>query len=68
MILEIQAASHTSLQFDGVEYIRVGSYKKKLREFPEKERALWRVFDRVPFELQMAAEDATEEQVLKLLD
>lgn len=46
MILEAQAASHTPVQFDGVEYIRVGSYKKKLREFPEKERALWRVFDR----------------------
>jgi ATP-dependent DNA helicase RecG len=68
VILEIQAASHTPVQFDGTEFIRVGSYKKKLREYPEKERELWRVFDRVPFERQSAAENVTAEQVLKLLD
>jgi predicted HTH transcriptional regulator len=68
VILEVQAASHTPVQFDGVEYIRVGSYKKKLREFPEKERALWRVFDQVPFEQQLAAQNLGVDQVLKLLD
>lgn len=68
VILEIQAASHTPVQFEGVEYIRVGSYTKRLREFPEKERELWRVFDRVPFEQQAAAENIEAEQVLKLLD
>lgn len=68
VILEVQAASHTPVQFDGTEYIRVGSYKKKLREFPEKERELWRVFDRVPFEKQMAAEHLSSEDVLKLID
>ncbi|WP_299010398.1 helix-turn-helix domain-containing protein [uncultured Shewanella sp.] len=55
VIVEIQAATHTPVQFDGTEYIRVGSYKKKLREFAEKERALWRVFDNTPFEQQLAA-------------
>jgi len=68
VILEIQAASHTPVQFDGTEYVRVGSYKKKLREFPEKERELWRIFDRVPFEQQMAAEHVSADEVLKLLD
>jgi hypothetical protein len=29
----------------GLEFNRVGSYKKKLKDFPEKERALWRIFD-----------------------
>ena len=67
VILEVQAARHTPVQFDGVEYIRVGSYKKKLREFPEKERALWRVFDRVPFEQQLAVQNLGIDQVLKLL-
>lgn len=28
----------------GTEFIRVGSYKKRLQDFPEKERALWRGF------------------------
>lgn len=68
VILEVQAARHTPVQFDGVEYIRVGSYKKKLREFPEKERALWRVFDRVPFEQQAALQNLDVDQVLKLLN
>ncbi|MBN4073397.1 putative DNA binding domain-containing protein [Mariprofundus ferrooxydans] len=68
VILEIQAASHSPVQFDGAEYIRVGSYKKKLREHPEKERELWRVFDRVPFEQQVAAENISADEVLKLLD
>jgi len=68
VIVEIQAATHTPVQFDGTEYIRVGSYKKKLREFAEKERALWRVFDSTPFEQQLAAENCTDENVLKLID
>jgi len=68
VILEVQPASHTPVQFDGTEFIRVGSYKKKLRDYAEKERELWRVFDRVPFEQQLAAENVSAEQVLKLID
>jgi ATP-dependent DNA helicase RecG len=68
VILEIQPASHTPVQFEGTEFIRVGSYKKKLRDFPERERELWRVFDRLPFEQQSAAEHVSSENVLKLLD
>ncbi|MDZ7922890.1 MAG: ATP-binding protein, partial [Marinagarivorans sp.] len=68
VILEIQPASHTPVQFEGTEFIRIGSYKKKLREFPEKERELWRVFDRLPFEQQLAAENLNGDEVLKLLD
>jgi len=68
VILEIQAANHTPVRFDAVEYIRIGSYKKPLGKHPEKERALWRIFDRKPFEYQLALENATSEQVLKLLD
>ncbi|MGZ8184793.1 MAG: ATP-binding protein [Methylobacter sp.] len=68
VILEIAAANHTPVQFDGVEYIRIGSYKKKLKDHSAKERELWRTFDRVSFEQQMAMENQSSEQVLKLLD
>ncbi|MBI9019847.1 MAG: putative DNA binding domain-containing protein [Verrucomicrobia bacterium] len=68
VILEVQAASHIPVAFDQVEYIRVGSYKKRLKEFQEKERELWRIFDRVPFEKLIAAEHVGGEEVLKLLD
>lgn len=56
------------MQFDGVEFIRSGSYKKKLKDFPEKERELWRVFDCTPFEQQLAASNITAERVLQLLE
>jgi len=68
VLMEIGAAFRHPVQFKNTEYIRVGSYKKKLKDFPEKERELWRVFDRVPFEREIAAENITSDEVLKLLD
>lgn len=49
-MVEIPPAASQPARFEGVEYIRIGSYKKKLKDFPEKERELWRIFDVVPFE------------------
>lgn len=68
VILEIQPASHQPIQFDGVEFIRSGSYKKKLKDFPQKERELWRIFDSIPFEQQLAATNLTADKVLQLLE
>lgn len=68
VLLEIGAAFRHPVQFKGVEYIRIGSYKKKLKDFPEKERELWRVFDKTPFEKEIAAEQVSSDEVLKLLD
>lgn len=68
VILEITKAAHTPVQFSGTEFIRVGSYKKKLKDFPEKERELWRKFDATPFEDLPALEQADDQQVISLLD
>ncbi len=68
VILEIAVANHRPVKFDGIEYIRIGSYKKKLAQFPEKERELWRIFDRVPFERQIAKENLEGSEALALLD
>ncbi|MDO3376543.1 ATP-binding protein [Geoalkalibacter halelectricus] len=68
VLLEIGAAFRHPVQFKHQEFIRVGSYKKKLKNYPERERALWRVFDLVPFERGVAAEHVASENVLKLLD
>lgn len=68
IILEIPRASHTPIQFLNEEYIRVGSYKKKLKQIPEKERELWRIFDTTPFEEHLAAENISIDEVLSLLD
>lgn len=68
VLLEVGRAFRHSVQFQGQEFIRVGSYKKKLKDFPEKERALWRIFDQTPFEDGIATDRVREDEVLRLLD
>lgn len=68
VLFEIQPALNRPVRFKGMEYIRIGSYTKKLHDHPEKERELWRVFERKPFEKGMAKEGATSDDVLSLLD
>ncbi len=68
VLLEIARAARHPVRFSGQEYIRVGTYKKKLKDFPEKERALWRIFDQTPFEQGVAMERTTSDDVLTLLD
>ena len=68
ILTEINRASRHPVRFAGQEYIRVGSYKKKLKDHPEKERTLWRIFDRVSFEEDIAAERLKDVDVLLKLD
>jgi len=68
VLLEIGLAVRHPVRFSGQEFIRVGSYKKKLKDYPEKERALWRIFDQTPFEDGIATERASGDDVLRLLD
>jgi len=68
VILEIDRASHRPVAFSGREHIRVGEVKKPLKEAPEIERRLWRIFDTVPFEEMIALERVSTDEVLKLLD
>lgn len=68
VILEIRSAVYTPVAFDQIEYIRVGSYKKKLKDFQERERELWRIFDRTPFEELIASEHLSGEEILRLID
>ena len=68
VLLEIERAFRRPVQFQGKEFIRVGSYKKRLKDFPEKERELWRLFDRAPFESGVAAERVSDDDVLARLD
>jgi len=68
LLQEIVRATRHPVRFSGHEFIRVGSYKKKLKDFPEKERALWRIFAQTPFEDGIANERASADDVLRLLD
>ncbi|MGN1343189.1 MAG: RNA-binding domain-containing protein [Traorella sp.] len=68
VILEIPQANYRPTCFKDIEYIRVGSYKKKLKDFPEKERKLWLSFEQKPFELRTAMENVTGSKVTEYLD
>ena len=68
VILEIPCASDIPTSFKDIEYIRIGSYNKKLKDFPEKERTLWRRFEKIAFEMQSAMENLSEAEVTEYLD
>lgn len=68
VVLEIPRAIVHPVRFKGEAFIRVGSYRKKLKDQPEKERDLWRAFDRTPFEQHVAADNVGDDDVLRLLD
>lgn len=68
VLLEIARAARHPVRFSGQEFIRVGTYKKKLKDFAERERELWRIFDQAPFENGVAVERAPADEVLRLLD
>jgi ATP-dependent DNA helicase RecG len=68
VLLEIERAFRHPVRFQGNEFIRVGSYKKRLKDFPEKERALWHIFDRTPFEEGIAIDRIGDDEVLRFLD
>lgn len=68
IILEIEKAFRHPIQFKNQEFIRIGSYKKKLKDFHEKERDLWRILDNIPFEKGIAADNVKEEEILQLIN
>ncbi|MCB0335389.1 MAG: putative DNA binding domain-containing protein, partial [Bdellovibrionales bacterium] len=68
ILFEIAPATHTPVRFRDTEFIRVGSYKKKLRDFPEKERYLWQQFQMTHFEEGIARHEVETGEVLSLLD
>lgn len=68
VLLEISLAARHPVRFKGQEFIRVGSYKKMLKDFPEKERELWRIFDQARFEDGVVLERAPADEVLRLLE
>lgn len=68
VILEIEKAFGKPVQFKGSEYIRIGSYKKLLKDFPEIERELWRAFEQNIYEEMIAMDHLAESEVLSFID
>ncbi|MBN1782722.1 putative DNA binding domain-containing protein [bacterium] len=68
VVFEIPPCQHTPVRFKDYEYIRIGSYKKKLKDFPEKERSLWLQLSKTSFESGIAITNINKDDVLKCLD
>ena len=66
--LEIPRANTEPTQFSGTKYVRVGSYCQKLKDHPQLEQKLWRIFDATPFESLIAKEHVADGDVLSFLD
>lgn len=68
VIFKVKATNNTPVTFQGTAFIRIGSYKKKLTEYPEKERVIWTKEPLVQFENEIAKDNLSVDEVLKFLD
>ena len=66
--MKIYKASNHTVTFQKVEYIRVGSYTKKLKDHPQLEMKLWDKLRSFRFEEQIAKQDLTLKDALQLLN
>lgn len=64
----IDPAHNRPIAFKNTAFIRVGSYKKKLLDYPDKERKIWRKFHQQSFEEDAAKSGCSGEEVLQLLN
>ncbi|MDD3919694.1 MAG: putative DNA binding domain-containing protein [Eubacteriales bacterium] len=67
-ILIINRAANQTVTFEKIDYIRIGSYTKKLNEFPAIQIQLWDKIRNTRFEEQFAKTDLNLERALHLLD
>lgn len=67
-VLTIQKASNYPVAFQKTEYIRIGSYTKKLHDYPAVQAQLWDRLRSDRFEEQYAKQDLALPDALRLLD
>lgn len=68
VVLTVAASQQHITKFAGTEYVRIGSYKKKLKDHPDHERRLWKAFDDRDFESLVAVDNISADEVAQLLD
>lgn len=68
VLLKVGRASMQPARFENKEFIRIGSVNKPLKDAPERERVLWRMFEGASFENGIALEHAQAGEVLQRLD
>ena len=68
VIFKVDATRLRPISFKGEEYVRIGSYTKKLKDHPEVEKKIWLKASRESFETRIAKDNLTDDQALGLLD
>ncbi len=68
VLIEIPAAKNQPTRFRNISYVRIGSYTKRLVEYPEKERKIWDYATKNNFEEEIAYSNLLAEDVTALLD
>lgn len=67
-ILAIEPTYDRPVSFSGIEWIRVGEHRKKLKDLPEHEKALWIATSRHKFESAVALSHQHIDKVPELLE
>ncbi len=68
VFFRVDATRVRPVSFKGNEFIRIGSYTKRLKEHPEMERKIWGKASRESFETQKSEVNLTDDQILSLLN
>lgn len=68
VVLIIYKAIGKIVTFKGQEYIRIGSAKKKLKDFPAMESELWDKINGAKYEEMAAMKDLEDAEALSLID
>lgn len=68
VVFKIDSARFHPVKFRDIAYIRIDSYKKRLSNYPDKERKLWEIINYNIFEDGIALEKVSESKILELLD
>lgn len=68
VLVEISPAKDIPVKFINISYIRVGSVTRKLLEFPEKEKKIWKSNTYHCFEDEYSLEGIEFDKIFKLLD
>ena len=67
-VLTIQKAQHQSVKFSKTEYIRVGSYTKKLNDYPSIQVKLWEKLRNKDYESIVALDNLKANDIVNLVD
>lgn len=67
-VLLINSAANQTVQFEKTDYIRIGSYTKKLSEYPQLQAQLWDRIRNSRFEERLTKQDMDLNSALQMLD